>query len=104
MGGVIKERTHHSSSNVSVLPTSVSPTYCEQCGHSEQFFTVAEALRLTGASRSTVYEWMRRGWLHWEVLASGHRLICRESLGKFIGLIGSESLSSCVRSKRENCA
>ncbi len=35
---------------------------------------------MIGVSRSTIYYWMDRGWIHWRLLPSGRRVICMSSL------------------------
>ncbi len=53
---------------------------CEQCKCERPFLGVTRAIRFMGVSRSTVYYWMARGWIHWRLLPSGRRVVCLESL------------------------
>jgi hypothetical protein len=53
---------------------------CEHCQKPTQFLGISRAMRLLGVSRSTIYYWMDRGWIHWRLLPSGRRVICLESL------------------------
>ncbi|MFB3814337.1 MAG: hypothetical protein ACE14L_09500 [Terriglobales bacterium] len=54
--------------------------FCEHCSSHTQFLHISEAIELVGVSRSTIYYWMDRSWIHWKVLPSGRRLICAQSL------------------------
>ena len=63
------------------LTAALGPTFtCEECDRPTQFAGVSRAVRLLGISRSTVYYWMDRRWIHWRVLPSGRRVICLGSL------------------------
>jgi len=53
---------------------------CEHCQKPTQFLGISRAMRLLTVSRSTIYYWMDRGWIHWRLLPSGRRVICMESL------------------------
>jgi len=61
----------------SLLSTGI---FCEQCQKNTRFLPIPFALALTGVSRSTVYNWMKRAHIHWLELPSGRRLICEHSL------------------------
>lgn len=62
-------------------PAPIGPTFlCEQCGCMTQFLGTSRAVRLLGVSRSTIYYWMDRGWVHWRLLPSGRRVICQAAL------------------------
>jgi len=62
-------------------PAELGPSFpCEHCGCVTQFIGTARAVRLMGVSRSTIYYWMERGWIHWRLLPSGRRVICRAAL------------------------
>lgn len=43
---------------------------------------IRNTILLAGVSRSTVYYWMDRAWIHWRELPSGRRVICQESLSR----------------------
>jgi len=78
------------SSSSSVAPVSAfakaglpafGPTFlCEHCGSQTQFASISRVLRVLGVSRSTIYQWMQRGLIHWRLLPSGRRMICQASL------------------------
>lgn len=53
---------------------------CDHCNCMSQFVSVSRAVRLVAISRSTIYYWMKRGWVHWRLLPSGRRMICWKSL------------------------
>jgi len=55
-------------------------SFCTKCQQPADFITIRQAVDLTGVSRSTMYYWMKKGWIHWTVMPSGRRLICRDSL------------------------
>lgn len=81
-----------SASHASSLPMSSSPALgptlqCEQCKCPTQFLGVSRAVRLIAVSRSTIYYWMDRGWIHWRLLPSGRRVICLGSLSSSAGEI-----------------
>jgi hypothetical protein len=54
--------------------------FCEHCQKETHFLPIHFAVALTGVSRSTVYYWMDRRWVHWRELPSRRRVICKESL------------------------
>ncbi len=54
--------------------------FCEHCQKETHFLPVHSAVALTGVSRSTMYYWMDRRWIHWRELPSRRRIICKESL------------------------
>jgi predicted site-specific integrase-resolvase len=54
--------------------------YCESCGKETKFFPIRTIQQIAEVSRSTVYYWMDRAWIHWRELPSGRRIICHESL------------------------
>ena len=53
--------------------------FCEHCQKETHFLRVHFAVALAGVSRSTMYYWMDRRWVHWRELPS-RRIICKESL------------------------
>jgi predicted DNA-binding transcriptional regulator AlpA len=53
---------------------------CGYCHKETRFLPMQFALALTGRCRSTIYNWMVRGWVHWLELPNGRRVICEESL------------------------
>lgn len=76
-----------STSTKSVSSSSDSPAFgptflCEHCERPTQFASISRILRLVRVSRSTIYYWMDRGWIHWRVLPSGRRVICQASLSR----------------------
>ncbi len=71
------------STSRQVLPAASAATfYCERCSQMEQFLDITHATRVAAVSRSTVYYWMDRGWIHWRVLPSGRRIVCLRSLSR----------------------
>jgi hypothetical protein len=54
--------------------------YCEYCRKNTVFLTVNKTIEFAVVSRSTIYYWMEREWIHWRTLPSGRRVICQESL------------------------
>jgi predicted DNA-binding transcriptional regulator AlpA len=54
--------------------------FCEHCKKETKFLPIQIALAATGVSRSTIYYWMDRRWIHWRELPSRRRVICKESL------------------------
>jgi hypothetical protein len=54
--------------------------FCEHCHKEKSFVPINFACELTGVSRSTIYYWMERAWIHWLEFPSGRRVICQESL------------------------
>jgi predicted DNA-binding transcriptional regulator AlpA len=64
------------------MNTSAFTFVCGKCRKKTEFLTVQYVVAATGASRSSLYRWMDRGLLHYRVLPTRHRLICKESLRK----------------------
>ena len=54
--------------------------YCECCRKNTTFLTIKKTIEFALVSRSTLYYWMEREWIHWRALPSGRRVICQESL------------------------
>lgn len=54
--------------------------FCQHCKKETQFLPIRSTVALTGVSRSTIYYWMDRRWIHWLELPSHRRVICKESL------------------------
>jgi predicted DNA-binding transcriptional regulator AlpA len=54
--------------------------HCGRCERETHFLPIHRVLRATGVSRSTVYYWIDKQWVHWIELPSGRKLICEESL------------------------
>ena len=54
--------------------------FCEGCLKETKFLPIPFAVLLADVSRSTVYRWMDREWIHWRELPNSRRLICLESL------------------------
>jgi len=57
-----------------------SSFFCERCRKESKFLPIPFAVLLADVSRSTIYRWMDREWIHWRELPNGRRLICLESL------------------------
>ncbi len=62
------------------LPASAF--HCDLCQKPARFLSPSRAAVLVAVSRSTIYYWMRHGWVHWRVLPSKRRVICMESLSQ----------------------
>jgi predicted DNA-binding transcriptional regulator AlpA len=56
--------------------------FCDHCRKETQFLPLHSAIVLAGVSRSTMYYWMERRWIHWRESPSGRRLICEASLSR----------------------
>jgi hypothetical protein len=56
--------------------------YCQVCGKLTQHLNITEAALHVEVAQSTMYRWIRRGFIHWTDLPCGHRAICRESLSR----------------------
>ena len=54
--------------------------FCTECQQQTEFLQIYSAIKLLGISRSTMYYWINKKWIHWCSLPSGRRLICRNSL------------------------
>ena len=54
--------------------------YCECCRKNTIFLTINKTIEFAVVSRSTIYYWMEREWIHWRARPSGRRVICQESL------------------------
>jgi predicted DNA-binding transcriptional regulator AlpA len=54
--------------------------FCEHCQKETKFLPIPFAVLLADVSRSTIYRWMDREWIHWRELPNSRRLICLESL------------------------
>jgi hypothetical protein len=59
--------------------------FCNKCGQTKDLVTVRTALMVTEVSRSTLYYWMKKDWIHWLRIPSGRRVICRDSLFRISG-------------------
>jgi predicted site-specific integrase-resolvase len=57
-----------------------SASFCRRCRKNTNFAPVQFACAQGGVSRSTIYYWMERGWIHWLEKPNGRRVICLESL------------------------
>jgi predicted DNA-binding transcriptional regulator AlpA len=58
----------------------ISRFFCDHCRKETHFVPIHRAILITGVSRSTVYYWIDKEWVHWVELPSGRRAICVESL------------------------
>jgi len=59
--------------------------FCDKCGRMKELVTIRTTLVLTEVSRSTLYYWMKKDWVHWLNIPSGRRVICRDSLFQISG-------------------
>jgi hypothetical protein len=59
---------------------NISCFFCEQCKKETHFIPIHRAIQIAGVSRSTVYYWIEKGWVHWTHLPSHRRVICEQSL------------------------
>lgn len=66
--------------------------HCERCNKETHFMPIYRVLAMTGVSRSTIYYWMSKQWVHWMTLPSGRKLLCVESLHQS-GSASSKALS-----------
>ena len=57
-----------------------SAFFCEHCHRETSFVPIPFGCALARVSRSTIYNWMARAWIHWLEMPSGRRVICQESL------------------------
>jgi hypothetical protein len=58
----------------------ISYFYCDHCGKETHFVPIHRAIVITGVSRSTIYYWIDKEWVHWVPLPSNRKVICEESL------------------------
>jgi hypothetical protein len=42
--------------------------FCDRCCEERKFLPIPFAVLLTDVSRSTIYRWMDREWIHWREL------------------------------------
>src|SRR5260370_31406613 len=56
--------------------------FCDHCQKESTFLPLHSGIVLAGVSRSTMYYWMERRWIHWRESPSGRRLICEASLSR----------------------
>jgi len=61
---------------------NISCFFCDHCKKETHFVPIRGAITMTGVSRSTIYYWIDKEWVHWRELASGRRVICAESLSR----------------------
>lgn len=54
--------------------------FCPGCKKEMEFLPIYRAQSLAGVCRATIYYWIDKGWIHWNQLPSGRRMICRASL------------------------
>lgn len=70
---------------------------------------IRKTILMAQVSRSTVYYWMDRAWIHWRELPSGRRIICQESLSRQARQldsrpgIGTRNASETVRKRPVMC-
>jgi predicted DNA-binding transcriptional regulator AlpA len=56
--------------------------FCDRCQKETKFLPIHATREAAGVSRSTMYYWMERAWIHWRELPSGRRIICQASLSR----------------------
>jgi len=56
--------------------------FCQNCQKESNFLPIYLATKVEGVSRSTIYYWLERGWVHCRELPSGRRVICEASLSR----------------------
>ena len=61
-------------------PLPTARFFCEECGKETRFLAMHVARSVAGVSRTTIYYWIQRDWVHCRELPSGRRVICFESL------------------------
>ncbi len=61
---------------------NISCFFCDHCKKDSRFVPVHRAMKVAGVSRSTIYYWIDKEWVHWRELPSGRRIICEDSLGR----------------------
>jgi predicted DNA-binding transcriptional regulator AlpA len=71
--------------------------FCEHCQKNSRFIPILFALALTGKSRATLYNWMKRSWIHWLEQPNGQRLICEEQLFRKARSSEAEPPYVCLR-------
>jgi predicted DNA-binding transcriptional regulator AlpA len=59
---------------------NISSFFCDHCKRETHFVPIHRAMMITGVSRSTIYYWLEKEWVHWLKLPSSRRIICEESL------------------------
>ena len=60
----------------------VAKLFCETCRKETNFLPIYMIQKVAGVSRSTIYYWLERGWVHCLELPSGRRVICEASLAR----------------------
>jgi hypothetical protein len=63
-------------------PLPTARFFCEECGRETRFLRMHIARSFAGVSRTTMYYWIQRNWVHSRELASGRRVVCQESLSR----------------------
>jgi hypothetical protein len=76
-----KSRTKASVA-LSSRSTAMARFFCECCQTHTRFLPISRARQIAEVSRSTIYYWMDRQWVHWRELPSGRRVICEASLSR----------------------
>lgn len=74
--------------------------FCNYCGKETKFLPIHTIQQVAGVSRSTVYYWMDRAWIHWRELPSGRRIICKESISREARLTDSDSANAAKNSSK----
>jgi hypothetical protein len=63
-------------------PLPAARFFCQECGRETRFLRMYVARSFAGVSRTTMYYWIQRDWVHTRELASGVRVVCQESLSR----------------------
>lgn len=54
--------------------------FCNKCHKETLHVRFQRAREIAGVSRSTLYYWLNKEWIHWKELPSGRKLVCQDSL------------------------
>jgi len=73
--------------------------FCDQCVKETKFLPIHFAVATTGASRSSIYRWMDRDFIHYQELPNGHRMICLDSLKK-VHAVDARLLGALIKNAR----
>jgi hypothetical protein len=74
--------------------------FCEACGRETRFLPMHVARGIAGVSRTTMYYWIQRDWVHCRELASGRRVVCQESLSRPTPKRDCESLTVITKQSK----
>ena len=71
------------------------PTFfCDECGTPREFVAIHKAQQIAGVSRSSIYHWIEKRWVHRRKIASGRTVICAESLAPRIAPVKARAASA----------